>query len=103
MKIVVADKISPRGVKLFSDLGWQVVQPTAENLIADLADADGLVVRSATRVTDELLSQAPRVRVVGRAGVGVDNVDLDAATHRGVVVMNTPAVMPRASPNMPWR
>jgi len=90
MKIIIADKISPRGVKLFSDLGWQVVQPTAENLVAELADADALVVRSATRVTDELLSHAPRVRVVGRAGVGVDNVDLDAATHRGVVVMNTP-------------
>jgi D-3-phosphoglycerate dehydrogenase len=90
MKIIVADKISPRGVKLFSDLGWQVVQPTAETLIAELAEADGLVVRSATRVTDELLSHAPRLRVVGRAGVGVDNVDLDAATHCGVVVMNTP-------------
>jgi len=90
MKIIVADKISPNGVKLFSDLGWQVVQPTKENLVAELADADALVVRSATQVTDELLSHAPRVRVVGRAGVGVDNVDLDAATHRGVVVMNTP-------------
>src|SRR5580704_4793481 len=90
MKIIVADKISPRGEKLFSDLGWQVVQPTKETLTAELADADGLVVRSATQVTDELLSHAPRVRVVGRAGVGVDNVDLEAATHRGVVVMNTP-------------
>jgi D-3-phosphoglycerate dehydrogenase len=90
MKIIVADKISPRGVQLFSDLGWQVVQPKAETLAAELADADGLVVRSATKVTDELLSHAPRLRVVGRAGVGVDNVDLDAATHRGVVVMNTP-------------
>src|SRR5579862_2478151 len=90
MKIVVADKISPTGVKLFSDLGWQVVQPTKETLTAELADADGLVVRSATQVTDELLGHAPRVRVVGRAGVGVDNVDLEAATHRGVVVMNTP-------------
>jgi len=90
MKIVVADKISPHGVKLFSDLGWQVSQPAANALAAELADADALVVRSATRVTDELLAQAPRVRVVGRAGVGVDNIDLDAATHRGVVVMNTP-------------
>jgi D-3-phosphoglycerate dehydrogenase / 2-oxoglutarate reductase len=91
MKIVVADKISPRGVALFSDLGWQVVvQPKPEALAAELADADALLVRSATRVTDELLAQGPRVRVVGRAGVGVDNIDLDAATHRGVVVMNTP-------------
>jgi D-3-phosphoglycerate dehydrogenase len=90
MKIIVADKISPRGVQLFADLGWQVAQPKADKLVAELADADGLVVRSATKVTDELLTHAPRVRVVGRAGVGVDNIDLEAATHRGVVVMNTP-------------
>ncbi len=90
MKIVIADKISPRCVALFSDLGWQVAQPKADTLAAELADADALVVRSATRVTDELLEHAPRVRVIGRAGVGVDNIDLDAATHRGVVVMNTP-------------
>lgn len=90
MKIVVADKISPRGVALLTDSGWHVVQPKPETLKAELADADALVVRSATRVTDELLEGAPNVRVVGRAGVGVDNIDLDAATHRGVVVMNTP-------------
>lgn len=90
MKIVVADKISPRGVALFSDLGWQIAQPKPETLAAELADADALVVRSATRVTDQLLEQAPHLRVVGRAGVGIDNIDLDAATHRGIVVMNTP-------------
>src|SRR5207302_5930145 len=68
----------------------QVVQPAAASLASELAEADALVVRSATRVTDELLSQARRLRVIGRAGVGVDNVDLDAATKRGIVVMNTP-------------
>src|SRR5207253_7170601 len=57
---------------------------------AELADADGLIVRSATRVTDELLAHAPRLRIVGRAGVGVDNIELDAATRRGIVVTNTP-------------
>ena len=63
MKIVVADKISPHGVKLFSDLGWQVSQPAANALAAELADADALVVRSATRVTDELLDpSAARAR-----------------------------------------
>jgi D-3-phosphoglycerate dehydrogenase len=77
-------------VKLFSDLGWQVVQPTKENLIAELADADALIVRSATRVTDRSAGSCAALRVVGRAGVGVDNIDLDAATGRGVVVMNTP-------------
>jgi D-3-phosphoglycerate dehydrogenase len=58
--------------------------------VAELADADALIVRSATRVTDELLQHAPRLRIVGRAGVGVDNIDLDAATHRGILVVNTP-------------
>ena len=90
MKIIVADKISEHGVKLLAEPGWQVVQPAAALLASELAEADALVVRSATRVTDELLSHANRLRVIGRAGVGVDNIDLDAATRRGVLVMNTP-------------
>jgi len=90
MKIVVADKISERGLALLGEPGWEVVAPAAGSLEAALAGADALVVRSATRVTDALLERAPRLRVVGRAGVGVDNIDLDAATRRGVLVMNTP-------------
>src|SRR5581483_1531289 len=90
MKIIVADKISEHGVKLLAQPGWQVVQSTAASLASELADADALVVRSATRVTDELLGHARRLRVIGRAGVGVDNIDLDAATRRGILVMNTP-------------
>ncbi|MBI3670778.1 MAG: phosphoglycerate dehydrogenase [Acidobacteria bacterium] len=90
MKIVVADKISERGLALLREPGWQVVRPAAGALAAELGDADGLVVRSATRVTAELLEHAPRLRVVGRAGVGVDNIDLEAATGCGVLVMNTP-------------
>ena len=90
MKIIVADRISEHGVKLLAEPGWQVVQPAAAALVAELAEADALVVRSATRVTEELLSHARRLRVVGRAGVGVDNIDLEAATRRGVLVMNTP-------------
>ena len=64
--------------------------PLHGTVSAALAGADALIVRSATRVTAELLEQAPRLRVVGRAGVGVDNIDLDAATRRGILVMNTP-------------
>ena len=90
MKIIVADKISEHGIKLLAEPGWQVVQPAAAALVSELAEADALVVRSATRVTDELLSHAGRLRVIGRAGVGIDNIDLDAATRRGVLVMNTP-------------
>ncbi len=90
MKIVVADKISERGIELLRESGWQVVLPAAATLPAEIADADGLIVRSATRVTADLLDKAERLRVVGRAGVGVDNVDMEAATHRGVLVMNTP-------------
>jgi D-3-phosphoglycerate dehydrogenase len=90
MKIIVADKISPRGIELLGDTGWNVVQPAAADLLREIADADALIVRSATRVTEDLLSHAPKVRIVGRAGVGVDNIDMDAATRRGVLVVNTP-------------
>ena len=90
MKIVVADRISERGLALLAEPGWLVATPPAAALTAELAEADGLVVRSATRVTAELLGAASRLRVVGRAGVGVDNIDVEAATARGVLVMNTP-------------
>ena len=90
MKIVIADKISERGIALLRESGWQVVTPNAAELPSALADADALVIRSATKATAALLEKAPKLRVVGRAGVGVDNVDMDAATKRGVLVMNTP-------------
>ena len=90
MKIVVADKISKRGLELLAESGWQAATPAPGSLEAELADADALIVRSATRVSAALLEHAPRLRVIGRAGVGVDNIDLDAATRRGVLVMNTP-------------
>lgn len=91
MKIIIADKISPRGVELLREKpGWNVVTPTAASLPSEIADADALVVRSATKVTAQLLEAAKRLRVIGRAGVGVDNVDVETATHRGIVVMNTP-------------
>jgi D-3-phosphoglycerate dehydrogenase len=90
MKIIVADKISERGQALLRETGWEIVATTAATLSAELPEADGLIVRSATRVTREILENAPKLRVVGRAGVGVDNIDVDAATRRGVLVMNTP-------------
>ena len=91
MKVIVADKISERGVALLKEqAGWNVVLTTKDTLNAEIADADALIVRSATKVTPELMEKAPRLRVVGRAGVGVDNIDLDEATRRGVLVMSTP-------------
>ena len=90
MKVIVADKISERGVQLLRQAGWNIVLTTKETLTKEIADADALIVRSATKVTAELLEKAPRLRVVGRAGVGVDNIDLAAATKRGVLVMSTP-------------
>jgi D-3-phosphoglycerate dehydrogenase len=90
MKVIVADKISERGIELLKKTGWNIVQTTKETLGAELADAEALIVRSATRVTPELMDKAPKLRVVGRAGVGVDNIDLDEATKRGILVMSTP-------------
>src|SRR5438034_4291511 len=91
MKIVVADKISDRGVHLLQEQpGWNIVLATKDTLNAEIADADALIVRSATKVTAELLDRAKKLRAVGRAGVGVDNIDLDEATKRGVLVMSTP-------------
>jgi D-3-phosphoglycerate dehydrogenase len=90
MKVIVADKISERGVELLKQAGWNVVLTTKETLNGEIADADALIVRSATHVTLELLGKAHKLRVVGRAGVGVDNIDLPEATKRGVLVMSTP-------------
>jgi D-3-phosphoglycerate dehydrogenase len=90
MKIVIADKISERGITLLRETGWEVVLPAAAALPSELANADALIIRSATKATASLLEKAPKLRVVGRAGVGIDNVDMDAATKRGVLVMNTP-------------
>jgi D-3-phosphoglycerate dehydrogenase len=90
MKIIVADKISERGLALLRETGWEVLTPTAAELPAAIVDADALVVRSATKVNAALLEKAEKLRAIGRAGVGVDNVDVDAATRRGVLVMNTP-------------
>src|SRR5580704_8807527 len=93
MKIVLAEKVSPATLAVFQqEPGWQIITPDQikNGLAAELADADALVVRSAVQVDAELLKSAPKLRVIGRAGVGVDNIDTDAATHRGIVVMNTP-------------
>ncbi|HEV2387494.1 MAG TPA: phosphoglycerate dehydrogenase [Candidatus Acidoferrales bacterium] len=94
MKIVIAENISARAAAIFQDAdpSWEIVNLTQSKIpVADaVADAEALLIRTATRVTPALLARAEKLRVIGRAGVGVDNVDLGAATRRGVVVMNTP-------------
>ena len=93
MKIVVADDLPPSALDLLRAEGWEVdarTGRTPEQLAGDLAHADALVVRSATTVTAPLIAAAPRLRVIARAGTGVDNVDVAAASARGIVVMNAP-------------
>jgi D-3-phosphoglycerate dehydrogenase len=90
MKVVVADKISSSASAVFSEPDWKVVTTDKETLLGELATADAILVRSATFVDAAMMDKAPKLRVIGRAGVGVDNVDLEAATKRGIVVMNTP-------------
>ncbi|NBS04119.1 MAG: phosphoglycerate dehydrogenase [Verrucomicrobia bacterium] len=94
-KVLVADKISPTGVALLkAQPGYEVVEAygsTPEQVLNLVADVDAILVRSETQITKEVLAAASRLVCVGRAGVGVDNIDVDAATDRGVIVMNTPS------------
>ncbi len=93
MKIVVADELPASALELLRAEGWQVDARTGRppaDLAKDLADADALLVRSATKVTSDLLKAASRLRIVGRAGTGVDNIDVTAASGRGVLVVNAP-------------
>ena len=92
-KVLISDKLSARAVEIFRERGVEVdVRPglSADDLKTIIGDYDGLAIRSATKVTKDVLAVAHKLKVVGRAGIGVDNVDVPAATQRGVVVMNTP-------------
>src|ERR1700675_3120442 len=91
MNILIAEPLAAAGIELFqAQAGWNTIVSNPAEYARHLAGADALVVRSAGRVPAEVLAKAPKLRVVGRAGVGVDNVDLPAATAAGVLVMNTP-------------
>ena len=94
-RVLISDALSDAAVQIFRDRGIDTAfQPKLggdkEKLAEAIADFDGLAIRSATKVTAKLLERARRLRVVGRAGIGVDNVDIPAATAKGVIVMNTP-------------
>jgi D-3-phosphoglycerate dehydrogenase len=91
MNILIAEPMSTAGIEHFrSQTGWNVIVSNPKEYAQHLAEADALLVRSAVQVTKEVLEKAPKLRVIGRAGVGVDNVHLEAATAAGVLVMNTP-------------
>jgi D-3-phosphoglycerate dehydrogenase len=92
-KVLIADELSPRAVAVFAERGIDAVTRiglAADQLAACIGDYDGLAVRSATKVTTALIAAAGALKVIGRAGIGVDNIDVPAATQRGIVVMNTP-------------
>jgi D-3-phosphoglycerate dehydrogenase / 2-oxoglutarate reductase len=93
MKIVIADTLPESAIVPLREPGWTLDTTSGRSvaeLTADLADADALIVRSATKVDKALIDAAPRLRVVARAGTGVDNVDVEAASARGIIVMNAP-------------
>ena len=96
MNVMICDPISPKGIEFFKaqpQFKVTVLEKrlTEAELIPLVADVDAMVVRSETKITRALIKAAPKLRAVGRAGVGVDNVDVEAATERGIVVMNTPS------------
>lgn len=92
-RVLISDKLSPAAVEIFKQKGVEVDLKTGlteDQLIEIIGDYDGLAIRSATKVTPKVLAAATKLKVVGRAGIGVDNVDVKAATAQGVIVMNTP-------------
>src|ERR1700712_1980928 len=92
-KVLISDKMDPQAAKIFRERGVEVDEitgKTKDELIAIIGDYDGLAIRSATKVTKAILDAATNLKVIGRAGIGVDNVDIPAASAKGVVVMNPP-------------
>jgi len=92
-RVLISDKMSPKAAEVFRTHGLDVDEKfdlSPDDLLDIIKDYDGLAVRSSTKVTRELMEAAPQLKVIGRAGIGIDNIDLEAATSLGIVVMNTP-------------
>ena len=94
-KVLVSDKLSETAVQIFRDRGIDVtfdpsIGKDKDKLLEVIGQYDGLAIRSATKVTEKVLAEATNLKVIGRAGIGVDNVDIPAASKKGVIVMNTP-------------
>src|SRR5439155_21455521 len=93
IRVLIAGDLGPRAVEIVRARGIEaVLRPglSADDLESCIGDYDGLAVRSATKATAKLMEKATRLKVIGRAGIGIDNIDLAAATQRGILVMNTP-------------
>uniref|UniRef100_A0A673WRA3 phosphoglycerate dehydrogenase n=1 Tax=Salmo trutta TaxID=8032 RepID=A0A673WRA3_SALTR len=93
-RILISESVDPCCKKILQENGIQVTEKqnmSKDDLIAEIKDYDGLVVRSATKVTADVINAAGNLKIIGRAGTGVDNVDVDAATIKGIIVMNTPS------------
>src|SRR4029079_6021094 len=92
-KVLISDKMDPNAARIFQERGCDVdviTGKTPEELKAIIGQYDGLAIRSADKVTKEIIDAATNLKVIGRAGIGVDNVDIPYASSKGVVVMNTP-------------
>ena len=93
MKILISDKLQEEGIKIFEDNGFEVVKNftiTKDELKQEIGDYDGIVIRSRTKLTDDVLENAKNLKVIGRAGVGLDNVDRQKAAEMNIEVLNTP-------------
>ncbi len=92
-RVLISDKLSPRALEIFQERGVEAdvnVGLDRDGLIEMIGNYDGLAVRSASKVTEKVIAAAPNLKVIGRAGIGVDNIDVAAATAKGIIVMNTP-------------
>ncbi len=93
MKVLISDRLDPRSTDYLTSKGLTPVVEVGhspDDLVPFLSDIEGWIVRSGTTITEELMEKAPKLRVIGRAGVGVDNIDVEAATRRGIIVINAP-------------
>lgn len=93
MKVLVTDNLSQKGIEILEKANFNVVVRnalTAEELREEIKDCDALVIRSATKVTEDVIAAAQKLKVIGRAGIGLDNVDINAASKKGIIVMNAP-------------
>ena len=92
-KILVSDPIADKGIEILEEAGFEIIynpNPTEDELQTLAGDIDAWVIRSGTKISADLLKDARKLQVIGRAGVGVDNIDIKEATNQGVIVMNNP-------------